>query len=54
MGSGKKNYKNRPKKFSLGAYKPDKEHKEVDKEDLNKLLQMWENQKKKVKKPNPF
>ena len=29
MGSGKKNYKNRPKKFSLGAYKPDKEHKEV-------------------------
>ena len=50
MGSGKRNYKNRPKKFSLGAYKPDQEKKEINQEDRDKLLAMWEMSKKKDKK----
>ena len=47
MGSGKRNYKNRPKKFSLGPFKEeDKPSFKVAKEDFNNLLTLWEKKKK--------
>ena len=44
MGSGKKNYKNRPKVFSLGGFKEEK--KKVSKEEKDKFIAMWESMKK--------
>jgi len=47
MGSGKKNYKNRPKKFTLGKFKSDDEHKKVSKEDFDNLIALWKKGKEK-------
>ncbi len=52
MGSGKRNYKRRPKAFSLGAFKEEKEKKKVSKKDMDSLIELWKNQKKKRSK-NP-
>lgn len=49
MGSGKRNYKKRPKKFSLGAYKPEKRKIEISEEDKQNLIDLWESMKKKRK-----
>ena len=49
MGSGKRNYKKRPKKFSLGRYKPEKREVEISKEDKEKFIAFWEEMKKKRK-----
>jgi len=49
MGSGKRNYKKRPKKFSLGGYKPEKTKVEISEEDKKKFIEFWGNQKKKSK-----
>ncbi len=47
MGSGKRKYKNRPKKFSLGPFKEeDKIKVNADKEDVKRLLDIWEKNKK--------
>ena len=51
MGSGKRNYKKRPKKFSLGAYKPEKEGPK-DPEVVKALIEFWESRKKKKVKPS--
>lgn len=52
MGSGKRNYKKRPKKFSLGGYNPEEHKTEVSKEDHEKFVLFWEEMKKKRKEPN--
>ena len=47
MGSGKRNYKKRPKKFSLGKFIEKKEKEEVYKKDIDALIELWENSKNK-------
>lgn len=49
MGSGKRNYKKRPKKFSLGGYKPEDHKIELNQEDKEKFISFWEEMKKKRK-----
>ena len=53
MGTGRRKYKSRPKrKFSLGKYIPNKETKEVSKEDMDELTTLWESMKKKNQENN--
>ncbi len=52
MGSGKRNYKNRPKKFTLGGFKEDKDKVEPSKEDKEKFIAMWKKLKKRKDEDN--
>ena len=47
MGSGKRNYKKRPKKFSLGGYDPEEHKVEISKEAKESFISFWEKMKKK-------
>jgi len=49
MGSGKRNYKKRPKKFSLGGYKPEEHKTEISKENQDRFISFWKEMKKKRK-----
>lgn len=46
MGSGKRKYKNRPRKFTLGSYKEEVHKVKASKEEVDALIDMWQKNKK--------